>query len=678
MSFWQGVVKGVEAGEAKRTLEQQREDRLKSEAKADEFRNKQWANTLKQQDIVNSRADDAWGRDELRYQDEQERLRKAAADAAEAAKAAAKQVALEFNLEEAKFQHLQDRDIIGDLKVARQEHAAALQQVFDNEITLYNRDIALANLERAQAQFKEDMLQRGITNDQWERSRLFDVRVFEAGEARADKEFEFKVGVTTNADVAAAIALEVAAAEREYGREEDAKDRAQWQKNMDLKIDTFKNTLFQQGLTQENWEKAFVRQGEQQALEQENVMFGRKIKLLELSEDLTKAFSGKGGSTNTTKAPSAEDMNAATINIRSELGGKQGIDNLDKADREFFETVMSDPAAAHGIYAFVQTQRLKEGNNISILDLPKYINLAGMIEAKGDPESAERLRSEILEGDINIENVDSLFAGIKAVSEYKPAQVVWGVLQAPKKSQDHSADLKLFEDSLQNRAVSIFNNTEIEDPNYSLLKEAIDDLDNDKPIVRSRGFDNLFDIMGIELLEEMGLTNNPAFSYKIREHKAREAAVKQELLIRAQERNEYISENPEPITTPGLGEEPSGMSGRSVQEFTREEAEAFMGANPDFRGSLRVDGQLLSNEGDGAPRTAPALGGDVSRDALPEVPAEVKEAVESVIAQGTEAEVEQAKQEIAAEFGEEVAAVLFDDDKSARGTGKSATMDGLQ
>ena len=407
-------------------------------------------------------------------------------------------------------------------------------------------------------------------------------------------------------------------------------------------------------------------------------MFGRKIKLLELSEDLTKAFSGKGGSTNTTKAPSAEDMNAATINIRSELGGKQGIDNLDKADREFFETVMSDPAAAHGIYAFVQTQRLKEGNNISILDLPKYINLAGMIEAKGDPESAERLRSEILEGDINIENVDSLFAGIKAVSEYKPAQVVWGVLQAPKKSQDHSADLKLFEDSLQNRAVSIFNNTDIEDPNYSLLKEAIDDLDNDKPIVRSRGFDNLFDIMGIELLEEMGLTNNPAFSYKIREHKAREAAVKQELLIRAQERNEYISENPEPITTPGLGEEPSGMSGRSVQEFTREEAEAFMGANPDFRGSLRVDGQLLSNEGDGAPRTAPALGGDVSRDALPEVPAEVKEAVESVIAQGTEAEVEQAKQEIAAEFGEEVAAVLFDDDKSARGTGKSATMDGLQ
>ena len=66
------------------------------------------------------------------------------------------------------------------------------------------------------------------------------------------------------------------------------------------------------------------------------------------------------------------------------------------------------------------------------------------------------------------------------------------------------------------------------------------------------------------------------------------------------------------------------------------------------------------------------------REAIANVPAEVKEAIESVVAQGTEAEVEQAKQEIADEFGEEVAAILFDDAKSARGTGKSAMMDGLQ
>ena len=66
------------------------------------------------------------------------------------------------------------------------------------------------------------------------------------------------------------------------------------------------------------------------------------------------------------------------------------------------------------------------------------------------------------------------------------------------------------------------------------------------------------------------------------------------------------------------------------------------------------------------------------REAIANVPAEVKDAVETVIAQGTEDEVEQAKQEIADEFGEVVAAILFDDLKSARGTGKSAVMDGLQ
>jgi hypothetical protein len=645
----------MESNEQQRNVEQQREDRLASEAKAEAFRNKQWANQLSQQALANSRADKAWERDEARYQTGQGRLDKADEDAVAAAKAAAEKYRTEWAFKLSEADYSKSRDVVADLKVARDEHTKAVQQMFDNDVTLHGVEIANANRARNDAQFENTVKRQGVTDDQWNQLQKFKVDVFEAGEARADQEFEFKVGRTTVADVAAALALEVAAAERLYGREEDAKDRVQWQKNMDLQIEKFKNTLTQQGLTQENWEKAFTRQGEQQDLAQENVMFGRKIKMLELSEDLTKAFSGKGGSTKGAKAPSAEDMNAATINIRSELGGKQGIDNLGKADKEFFETVMADPAAAHGIYAFVQTQRVKEGNNINILDLPKYINLAGMIEAKGDPEAASRLRSEILEGDININNVDSLFDGIKAVSEYKPAEVVWGVLKAPKKSQDHSADLKLFSDAIQNRAMSSFNNMDKSDPNYDLLKNAIDELDSDKPIVKSRGFDTLFDIMGVELLEEMGMEDNPAFSYKMREYKAREAALRQERMIRLQE----TSKGPEGMSMPGLGEESSGMPDRSVQEFTREEAETFMGANPDFRGQLRVDGQLMSNEGDGPSRTAPALGSAVIQDTPPEVPAEVKEAVEAIVTTGNQDDIEQALAEITAEFGEDMASILF-------------------
>ena len=258
-------------------------------------------------------------------------------------------------------------------------------------------------------------------------------------------------------------------------------------------------------------------------------------------------------------------------------------------------------------------------------------------------------------------------------------------------------------------AASRVSTLDKEDPEYKLIYDAIDDLQNDNELIRSRGSDTLFDIMGIELLKDMGMEDNPAFSYKLREYKAREAALRQERLIRLQE----TSQAPDAPVMPGLGEESSGMPDRSIQEFTREEAESFMGANPDFRGQLRVDGQLMSNEGDGPARTAPeglsSTGQDTLPDTLPDtpaepqkegytppsiggtelntpavreavanVPAEVKEAVESIIATGDEDEVEQAKQEIADEFGEAVAAILFDNVKSARGTGKSAVMDGLQ
>jgi hypothetical protein len=120
------------------------------------------------------------------------------------------------------------------------------------------------------------------------------------------------------------------------------------------------------------------------------------------------------------------------------------------------------------------------------------------------------------------------------------------------------------------------------------------------------------------------------------------------------------------MTAPDLGDEQSGlfgsaqdkptnMSSTSVPSYTEAEFEEFFVANPDFKGSVRVDGELLSYAG---AATSEGLG-NITPDALPEVPAEVKEAIEAVVAQGTEAEVEQAASEIAAEFGEEVAESLF-------------------
>tara|TARA_R110000737_G_scaffold353378_1_gene404676 strand:- start:3730 stop:5904 length:2175 start_codon:yes stop_codon:yes gene_type:complete len=66
------------------------------------------------------------------------------------------------------------------------------------------------------------------------------------------------------------------------------------------------------------------------------------------------------------------------------------------------------------------------------------------------------------------------------------------------------------------------------------------------------------------------------------------------------------------------------------------------------------------------------------REALSKIPEEVQQAVASVVTKGSPEDIEQAKQDVAQEYGEAVASILFDDAKSGRGTGKSAMLSGLK
>lgn len=696
MSFWQGVVRGVEAGEAKREKEAQRADRLAAEEKAESRWQMQWANTLAQQDRTNERTTFLDARDEARYVKDQERLDVKDEAGRAAAKAAREQTTLEWKQKMAEWDYSKSRDVVADLKVAREESRIALQQIHDNDMALHGRKIADANLALNEKKFEETIRRSGVTDAQWAESHKFKVDQAEQAQGNWETKFNYDKEQTTIAQVAEALALEVAAAERLYGKKEDAKDRVQWQKDMDLKIKVFENNLKQDGLTQDNWERAFARAGEQQTLDQENVMFGRKIKLMEMSADITKAFGGQGGSTKGSKAPASSDMGAAVINIKSELGGKQGIDALPPESREFFDKVLGDPAAAYGVYGFIQAQR-KEGNKLSITDLPKYINLAGMVEAQGDPEAGARLRDEIMGSNPDISNIDALFDGMKAAAAYKPASLVWGILQTPKDAAGHSADLKLFNDALFNRATARYSNMDQDHPEFDVYHEALQDLKSSEPVVKARGSAKLFDVMGAGLAEEMGIEDNPALSMQFTEARARQEAARQEAHLREQDRMSGVIDNAKDvegttIVNPTLSgdNEVSGMAvsrpderprmGTSLpitapnrdvgvveamsapEEYTKAEARAFLIKNPDFVGEMYVDGRLVSNE----------------PDASAEVPAEVQEAVKSVISSGDIAKIEEAMTEITAEYGEGIAGILFDNAKSARGTGKSAVMDGLQ
>jgi len=698
MSFWGGLSEAIESNEKQRNVEQAREDRKAELAKADERFNMQWKNTIAQQDRTNERTTLLDARDEKRYLTEQGRLDDRDEAGRAAAKAAVAQATLEWDQKMAEWDYSKSRDVVADLKVAREESAAALQQIFDNDLRLHGRDIADANLALNEKKFKETVFQSGVNAAQWELSHQFKVDESERIQGNIENQLDYDKERHSIGDVAAALALEVAAGIRLYGREEDAKDRDQWRENMDLKLEAFKNDLMQKGLTQDNWERAFTRQGEQQDLDQANVMFGRKLKLLELSDQLTKSFGGQGVSTNGSKAPASRDMGIAVINIKSELGGKQGIDALPPESRDFFDKVLGDPAAAFGVYAFIQAQR-KAGNKLSITDLPKYVNLAGIVEAQGDPDAGERLRAEIMGSDPGISNIDALFDGMKEAIAYKPARLVWGILQTPKDAAGNSADLKLFNDALYTRASARWAGMDIKHPEFQMYKNAIADLKSPLPIIRTRGNARLFDIMGAGLVEEMGIEDNPALTQQFQESKARQEAARQEEQIRKQDQdrmsgvidnakdvkgttivNPTLSGDNEvprmavsrPDERPGMGTPlPITAPNRDVgaveampdqEEYTEAEARSFLIKNPDFVGKMYVDGRLVSNE----------------PDASAEVPAEVQEAVKSVISAGDISEIEEAKQEIAAEFGEDVAGILFDNVKSARGTGKSAVMDGLQ
>ena len=673
MSFWKGLSRAMESNEAQRNVEQQREDRLASEAKAEAFRDKQYSSQLEQQARVNSRADAAVDRDEDRYKIGQGRLDKADDAAAASAKAASAKDKRDhlFKIEGRTYD--QSRDVVADVKAARQEHAAAAQLVFENELKTLSRKDAEANLLLAQKRFENTVKQQGVTNAQWEESQKFKVDVQADSEARADKEFTYKVGVTTVAQTAAAVAAEAAAAKVIYEKTRDAIGDRKAKAVMDQRLIEYGNTLKQQGLSQENWEKAFDRQGEQQGFAKDQRAFDNKLKMITVSADLTKALGGNGGTAKGSKAPAVKEMNAAGMVIRDQLGGKQGIDNLPKGKKEFFETILADPAAAYGITAFLKAQR-EEGNDIDIMNVPDYISIAGIIKAEGNPQAADELRNMILEGDGDITQLGKLVDGIEGLKAYSPMKTVFSQTKAVKDFPGQEKDFDTFKSVLRKKAVAAYNRIPAEERVDSPLHTALLNMENSNETTQDRGFDSLFNVMGVDLAEEMGMKDN----VMLKPYFAVIAADRKVL-------NESRSQNPVGTMTPGLGEESSGMSGSaqdgptnmsstSVPSYTDAEFDDFLAANPDFKGSVRVDGKLLSNTADPIPEGL----GKLAPDAVAEVPAEVKEAVESIIATGDQAAIEEAASEIAAEYGEGMAADLFDDEKAARGTGQSAMMDGLQ
>jgi hypothetical protein len=174
----------------------------------------------------------------------------------------------------------------------------------------------------------------------------------------------------------------------------------------------------------------------------EELNLTRTIEMLKLAPGTVSAFSGMGGDVNSSDAPPPAGMRAAVINLKAEVGGEQGIDNMDPKSQEFFNTLLGNPAAAAGVYSFIQAQRDK-GNDLPISQLPSVIQIAGTMEASGE-EAYKDFTERFAEGNVDMSNSEEYLAGMRALLGYKPAQVIWGQTAPVRNLTDQNAMFETF------------------------------------------------------------------------------------------------------------------------------------------------------------------------------------------------------------------------------------------
>ena len=90
-------------------------------------------------------------------------------------------------------------------------------------------------------EYGNTLKRQGVSDDQWSQVQAFKIAQANFANNLATSEFEYKKERHGVDDIAAAIALEVEAAEREHRKNRAGVSDAQFQQNLDIKLAAFKN-----------------------------------------------------------------------------------------------------------------------------------------------------------------------------------------------------------------------------------------------------------------------------------------------------------------------------------------------------------------------------------------------------------------------------------------------------
>ena len=372
-----------------------------------------------------------------------------------------------------------------------------------------------------------------------------------------------------------------------------------------------------------------------QAQQEEDRATARVLKILEMGGSaFSGALLGQGGDVNAGEVISANGMNAAVMGINAELDSVGGLDSLEGSDKEWFETVLGNPAAAAGILAFAYAQR-EEGNDLPITDLPQIIQLAGTMEAAGE-EAYKDFKEQFIAGNVDMSDPAQYLAGMQALMQYKPAQVVWGQVQAVSTPATNTAKFEMWQTTTTTNArIALRNMKEGTDEHQALgliLANAGSKGPDDR-LTREEAFVDLWDKYGRAAAEDLELdSSNPL--------------LKPYFSIMSNESPEGAFTSPTAPVTPVVPETSGMASAAAPLSFdTEEEARDYVDAlTPEAWAkipSIIIAGTERFNDNSTVSAEAPAgLGGDepvveevipAGQDLTPDQSAELKAGVEELV-----------------------------------------------
>ena len=112
--------------------------------------------------------------------------------------------------------------------------------------------------------------------------------------------------------------------------------------------------------------------------------------------------------------------------IQTEVGPMEG---LSKEDKKFYQTIYENPNEAAAILDFVEGLR-EDGNNVSISELGKYINIYGVSKESGNREATQQVIGDIKDQllDPNSEyDPNLLLRNFDALTGYVGSVMNWGI-----------------------------------------------------------------------------------------------------------------------------------------------------------------------------------------------------------------------------------------------------------